>query len=172
MVKSWLLNSVSPQIYRSVLLMNNAADIWCDLYSRFHLTNLSRIFNLTQQIQDMRQGSISLSDYYTQLKTLWNQLENAEEQDSPCTCGKETRIQLKAEKAKIVKFLVGLNDFYAMIRCQIIAKKVLPTLAEVYHLLDQDDSQKGFSVSVTLASAFQVSDIGSFEGISPLTCYV
>lgn len=70
MVKSWLLNSVSPQIYRSILLLTDASDIWRDLHGRFHMTNLPRTFNLTQEIQDLKQGSMSLSDYYTTLKTL------------------------------------------------------------------------------------------------------
>lgn len=58
-------------------------------------------------------------------------------------------MQLKANRAKIVKFLAGLNESYAIIRRQIIVKKALPTLAEVYNMLDQDDSQKVFSAVVT-----------------------
>ncbi|KAG7581708.1 Retrotransposon Copia-like N-terminal [Arabidopsis suecica] len=135
MVKSWLLNSVSPQIYRSILRMNDAADIWRDLFSRFHLTNLPRTYNLTQEIQDLRQGSMSLSEYYTLLKTLWDQLDSTEDLDDPCTCGKATRLQQKAERAKIVKFLAGLNESYAIVRRQIIAKKALPSLAELFRFL-------------------------------------
>ncbi|KAG7554602.1 Retrotransposon Copia-like N-terminal [Arabidopsis suecica] len=171
MIKSWLLNSVSSEIYRSILRMKDASDIWCDLHSRFHMSNLPRTFNLTQEIQDLRQGAMSLSEYYTKLKTLWGNLESTEEPDDPCVCGKATRLQLKAERAKIVKFLAGLNDSYSIIRRQIIMKKVLPTLAEVYNILDQDDSQKGFSNVVAPPTAFQVSAIES-SGQDPTVCYV
>ena len=140
LVKSWILNSVSTQIYRSILRLNEATDIWRDLHSRVHMTNLPRTYNLTQEIQDLRQGSLTLSDYFTKLKTLWSNLENCEEADDPCTCGKAQRLQLKAERAKIVKFLAGLNESYAVIRRQIIMKKTLPSLTEVYNILDQDDS--------------------------------
>lgn len=44
MVKSWLLNSVSQQIYCSILRLNDAADIWRDLHGRFHMTNLTADF--------------------------------------------------------------------------------------------------------------------------------
>lgn len=37
-------------------------------------------------------------------------------------------------------------------------KKILPTLAEVYNILDQDDSQRGFSNVITPPAAFQVSE--------------
>ncbi|XP_010474098.1 PREDICTED: uncharacterized protein LOC104753562 [Camelina sativa] len=158
MVKPWLLNSVSPQIYRSILRMNDAADIWKDLCGRYHMTNLPRTFNLTQEIQDLRQGSMSLFEYYTRLKTLWDQLDGSEELDDPCVCGKGACLQQKAEKAKTVKFLAGLNESYAIVRRQIIAKKVLPPLVEVYHILDQDDSQKGFTIPTT-PTAFQVSQV-------------
>ena len=138
--------------------MNDASDIWRDLHSRFNVTNLPRTYNLTQEIQDFRQGTLSLSEYYTRLKTLWDQLESTEELDDPCICGKAMRLQQKAEQAKIVKLLAGLNDSYAIIRRQIIAKKALPSLAEVYHILDQDNSQQGFSNVVAPPAAFQVSE--------------
>ena len=128
LVKSWILNSVSTQIYRSILRLSDATDVWNDLHSRFHMTNLPRTYNLTQDIQDLRQGSLSLSDYFTKLKTLWSNLENCEEDDDPCTCGKAARLHQKAERAKIVKFLAGLNESYAVIRRQIIMKKTLPLL--------------------------------------------
>lgn len=171
MSKSWLLNTVSPQIYRSILRINDSADIWRDLYGRFHMTNLPRTYNLTQEIQDLRQGSLTLSDYYTQLKTLWDQLDSIKDLDDPCTCGKATRLQQKAERAKTVKFLAGLNDSYAIVRRRIIAKKILPSLVEVYNLLDQDDSQRGFSTVVASPAAFQVSE-SSQSAVPQMVCYV
>lgn len=68
--------------------------------------------------------------YYTTLKTLWDNLESNEEPDEPCTCGKAASLQLKADRARIVKFLVGLNESYAIIRRQIIMKKILPDYYE------------------------------------------
>lgn len=44
MVKSWILNSVSKQIYKSILRFNDAYEIWKDLHTRFHITNLLRSY--------------------------------------------------------------------------------------------------------------------------------
>ncbi|XP_056864263.1 uncharacterized protein LOC108807849 [Raphanus sativus] len=170
LVKSWILNSVSTQIYRSILRLNDATDVWNDLHSRFHMTNLPRTYNLTQEIQDLRQGSLSPSDYFTKLKTLWSSLESCEEADDPCTCGKAARLYQKAERAKIVKFLAGLNESYAVIRRQIIMKKTLPSLTEVYNILDQDDSQKSFAVATP--AAFQVSETPASQPPPSSVCYV
>lgn len=67
MVKSWILNSVTKPIYGSILRFNNASKIWKDLNARFHLTNLPRSYQLTQQIWSRQQGCLDLSSYYTKL---------------------------------------------------------------------------------------------------------
>ncbi|KAG7543853.1 Reverse transcriptase RNA-dependent DNA polymerase [Arabidopsis thaliana x Arabidopsis arenosa] len=161
MVKSWILNSVTKQIYKSILRFNDASEIWRDLITRFHITNLPRSYQLTQQIWSLQQGSMSLSDYYTALKTLWDDLDGATctRTCQNCKCCKATGTI--ADHAKIVKFLSGLNESYAAIRSQIIMKKTIPDLAEIYNLLDQDHSQRNI-VTVPNASAFQVSTNDQF----------
>ncbi|KAG7599611.1 Integrase catalytic core [Arabidopsis suecica] len=155
MVKSWILNSVTKQIYKSILRFNDAAEIWKDLITRFHITNLPRSYHLTQQIWGLQQGYMSLSEYYTSLKTLWDDLDGASCADTCQNCKCCVATASKADHAKIVKFLAGLNESYATIRSQIIMKKTIPDLAEIYNLLDQDHSQRSM-VTVTNASAFQV----------------
>lgn len=161
MVKSWLLNSVSKQIYGSILNFDDASQIWVDLHNRFHMTNLPRTFQLVQQIQDLRQGSMDLATYYTTLKTLWDNLDAAEVSE-PCFCCHKfhCRGQLdaksKVERGRIIKFLAGLNEKYSVIRGQILMKKPLPNLAEIYNMLDQDDSQRQFNHTIS-PSAFQIS---------------
>ncbi|CAA7015065.1 unnamed protein product [Microthlaspi erraticum] len=155
MVKSWLLNSVSKQIYMSILRFNDASEIWNDLMTRFHITNLPRSYHLSQQIWTLQQGSHDLATYYTKLKTLWDELDGAEciETCHSCDCCKA--MNKKADHAKVIKFLAGLNDSYAVIRSQIIMKKHVPELSEIYKLLDQDHSQRTIN-PVHNAGAFQV----------------
>lgn len=155
MVKSWILNSVSKEIYKSILRFNDASEIWKDLLTRFHITNLSRSYQLSQQIWSLNQGSMELSAYYTKLKTLWDEFDGTtcEETCHNCKCCKAT--DTKADHAKVIKFLAGLNDSYTVIRSQIIMKKHIPTMSEVYNLLDQDHSQRSI-LPVQNATAFQM----------------
>ncbi|CAA7029151.1 unnamed protein product [Microthlaspi erraticum] len=109
MVKSWLLNSVSKEIYKSILRFNDASEIWKDLSTRFHITSLPRFYQLSQQIWSLHQGSMDLSTYYTKLKTLSDELDgtSCEETCHACKCCKAT--DTKSEHSKVIKFLAGLN---------------------------------------------------------------
>uniref|UniRef100_A0A1J3EFZ9 Retrovirus-related Pol polyprotein from transposon TNT 1-94 n=1 Tax=Noccaea caerulescens TaxID=107243 RepID=A0A1J3EFZ9_NOCCA len=155
MVKSWILNSITKEIYGSILRFNDAHEIWKDLMTRFRITNLPRSYQLTQQIWSLQQGSMDLSTYYTKLKTLWDDLDGADcaKTCHACDCCKATAT--KAEHTKIIKFLAGLNDSYSQARSQIIMKKNVSDLAEVYNLLDQDHSQRSIN-PVPNATAFQM----------------
>ncbi|CAA7017958.1 unnamed protein product [Microthlaspi erraticum] len=155
MVKSWILNSVSKEIYKSILRFNDASEIWKDHSTRFHITSLPRSYQLSQQIWSLNQGSMDLSTYYTKLKTLWDELDgtSCEKTCHHCDCCKS--MEKKADHAKVIKFLAGLNESYNVIRSQIIMKKNVPALSEIYHLLDQDHSQRTI-LPVHNATAFQV----------------
>lgn len=155
MVKSWILNSVSKQIYKSILRFNDASETWKDLEARFHITNIPRSYQLSQQIWSLQQGALDLATYFTNLKTLWDELDGATCVSTCRTCDCCKAIDKKADQAKIIKFLAGLNESYSIIRGQIIMKKNLPDLSEIYNLLDQDHSQRSFA-SVQNATAFQV----------------
>lgn len=154
-MKSWILNSVTKQIYGSILRFNDASEIWQDLLVRFHITNLPRSYQLTQQIWSLHQGASDLSTYYTKLKTLWDDLDGAEcmKTCKNCTCCKANSV--RTEHTKVIKFLAGLNESYTNARSQIIMKKNVPTLSEVYNLLDQDHSQRTIQSSPP-AAAFNV----------------
>lgn len=156
MVKSWILNSVSKQIYKSILRFNDASEIWKDLETRFHITNIPRSYQLSQQIWALQQGSMDLATYYTTLKTLWDELDGAVCATTCRNCDCCKVMSKQAEQAKIIKFLAGLNESYGIIRGQIIMKKHIPELSEIYHLLDQDHSQRSFT-PIQNASTFNVS---------------
>lgn len=138
MVKSWILNTVSKQIYKRILRFNDAAEIWKDLLTRFHITNLPRSYQLSQQNWSLQQGSMDLATYYTTLKTLWDELDGANCVTTCRTCDCCKATETKADQSKVIKFLAGLNESYAIIRSQIIMKKNIPELSEIYNLLDQN----------------------------------
>lgn len=158
MVKSWLLNSVSKKIYTSILYFKAASDIWNDLHTRFHKSNLPRLYKLRHQLHSLRQGSMDLSSYHTKKQSLWEELNSL---NAPARTIEGLMAQ--NESNRVIDFLMGLNDSYDHVRSQIIMKKSLPTLSEVYNILDQEDSQrsaKTFSQTPVDASTFQLSAYG------------
>ena len=75
------------------------------------------MFNIQKQIAELHQGEQSLTDYFTQLKILWDQLQNF----GPfplCICGKcvcsiNQRLAKLQAKESIMKFLMGLNKSFS-----------------------------------------------------------
>ncbi|EEF30371.1 conserved hypothetical protein [Ricinus communis] len=74
MVLSWILRSLSPSIAQSILWIDNAMDVWKDLYNRFS------------------------QDYFTQLKILWDEYLNLR-MVPVCSCNP----QCHCDALKIVK---------------------------------------------------------------------
>ena len=88
MVGMWLTNSVSPKLQANIIYEDTALGIWNDLRNCLAQQNGPKIYN-QKEIVDLHQGETSITFFFTQLKVLWDQLQN----NSPfpsCTCGKCT----------------------------------------------------------------------------------
>jgi hypothetical protein len=75
LVSSWILNFVSPPIAQSVVFLENAIDIWNELRECFSQGDLIRISELQSEIYGLKQESRSVTDFYSDLKVLWEELE-------------------------------------------------------------------------------------------------
>uniref|UniRef100_A0A1J3K0A7 Retrotransposon gag domain-containing protein n=1 Tax=Noccaea caerulescens TaxID=107243 RepID=A0A1J3K0A7_NOCCA len=150
MVKSWLLNSVMKKIYASILYFRVSADIWKDLHTRFHKSNLPRLYKLRHQLHSLRQGTMDLSSYHTQTQTYWEELSSLQ-----VTSRTVEALLTERETNQVIDFLMGLNDCYDNIKSQILMKKTLPSLSEVFNILDNDDSQRS-ARTVPKPSTFQI----------------
>ncbi|XP_023643898.1 uncharacterized protein LOC111832027 [Capsella rubella] len=161
MVKAWILNVVSKEIYDSILYYDDAVEMWNDLFLRFRVNNLPRKYQLEQAISSLKQGNLALSAYYTKKKTLWEQLANTRLTTvKKCNCDHVKELMEEAETSKIIQFLMGLNDNFANIRGHILNMKPRPSLTEMYNMLDQDEGQRTGGLSTpqmfTNPAAYQV----------------
>ncbi|XP_020876686.1 uncharacterized protein LOC110227280 [Arabidopsis lyrata subsp. lyrata] len=158
MVKAWILNVVSKQIYASILYFQDAAGIWEDLQRRYHKSNLPQIYNLEQEISSLRQGAMSLSEYYTKKITLWERLACTKNlmENGGCRCSQVLKLLEDHETTRITQFLMGLNDDFANIRGQILNMKPRPSLSDMYNMLESDESQRQRTITNPNPSAFQV----------------
>ncbi|KAG7585392.1 Retrotransposon gag domain [Arabidopsis thaliana x Arabidopsis arenosa] len=162
MVKSWILNVVNKEIYDSILYYQDAMEMWNDLFTRFKVNNLPRIYQLEQAVMTLKQGDLDLSAYFTKKKTLWEQLSNTRSRTvKKCDCDQVKELLEEAETSHVIQFLMGLNDSFNNIRGQILNMKPRPGLNEIYNILDQDESQRivGYTRPVSTPSAFQAQAI-------------
>jgi Trp operon repressor len=124
MVLSWIINSVSKEIAASIIYIDNAEAMWKDLKERFSQGNGPRIFQLQKSIAAITQGSNSVSSYYTQLKSVCDELSNYR-QIPQCSCGRyicgcTKTIMNFHHQEYIYHFIMGLNDSFSNIRGQIL----------------------------------------------------
>ena len=76
MVGTWLTNSISPKLQVSIIYEDTTLEIWNYLKNRFSQTNGPRVFNLQKEIAELQQGEMNITDFFTQLKVFWDQLQN------------------------------------------------------------------------------------------------
>uniref|UniRef100_A0A0D3A4D9 Retrotransposon Copia-like N-terminal domain-containing protein n=1 Tax=Brassica oleracea var. oleracea TaxID=109376 RepID=A0A0D3A4D9_BRAOL len=132
---------------------------WLDIHDQFKQSDGPRNAEFKQQIFAEVQGSQSVSDYYTKLMQLWEELKN---HDSPYTCccnrpdcSSLKRILQRDEQDKILKFLTGLNDTFTSTKAQILMMEPRPNIAKVFNLVSQEEMQR--SMKSTSNVAFSVS---------------
>jgi hypothetical protein len=75
LVHSWLMNSVDDLIGQSIVYLENAIDVWNELKERFARGDYIRISELQVEIYSLKQGNKSVSEFFTSLKILWEELE-------------------------------------------------------------------------------------------------
>ncbi|XP_019237003.1 PREDICTED: uncharacterized protein LOC109217227 [Nicotiana attenuata] len=74
MVTSWILNSLAKEISDSVEYVSNSAELWRELEDRYDQKNGAKLYQIQKEINDLTQGSLDITAYYTRMKRLWEEL--------------------------------------------------------------------------------------------------
>ncbi|XP_061367193.1 uncharacterized protein LOC133310301 [Gastrolobium bilobum] len=101
--------------------------------------------SLMDELYRLRQGDSSVSDYYTRIKILWDELE-ALQPTPTCTCVRPcysiaSDVKNIREKDYSIRFLKGLNDQFSNVRSQIMLMNPLPLVNRVFSLIMQQERQ-------------------------------
>ncbi|GAU39942.1 hypothetical protein TSUD_149520 [Trifolium subterraneum] len=177
LVSSWILNSVSEAIAQSVIFMENIVDIWNNLRERFSQGDLIRISELQREIYDLKQENRSVTEFYSELKLLWEELE-LYLPISTCIC--RVRCSCEAMRAArhnhvvlhTIRFLTVLNENFFVVKSQILLTEPLPTLNKVFSMVIQHERQGNFplvdesKISVNAAKYSKPSGSKSSRGCS------
>ncbi|XP_016510183.1 uncharacterized protein LOC107827542 [Nicotiana tabacum] len=145
MVTSWILNSLCKEIADSVEYANNAFEFWRELEDRYDQTNSTKLYQIQKEINDLAQGTLDVTGYYTKMKKLWEELSmiNAKSQCScQCTCGAKENMHKAEQDRRLIQFLMGLNEVYTTVRGSILMMNPLPSMAQAFSLLIQEEKQR------------------------------
>jgi hypothetical protein len=153
LVQSWLISSLSDPIAQTVIFHNTAFDVWQDLKERFSKVDRIRIANLRSSINNLKQGSKSVLEYFTELNALWEEL-HSHRPIPTCTCPHQCRCAaMRVNKEymiedQIIQFLTGLNDQFSVVKTQVLLLDPLPSLNKVFSLVVQEESNNVYTPSL------------------------
>lgn len=69
------MNVVRLGLLRCIVYASYAHKVWLDLKDRFDKVNGSRVFHLHTEIHTLMQGTLSVTDYFTRLRDLWDKFD-------------------------------------------------------------------------------------------------
>ena len=146
MVVSWLVHSVATSIRQSILWMDNAVDIWKDLKARYSQGDLLCISDLQHKLASIKQGNMNITDYFTKLRTIWDELESYRPDlvctcASKCSCDALVEAKKRKDQDRIMEFMHGLNDQYNHVRSNILMMDPLPSINKVFSYMAQQERQ-------------------------------
>ena len=141
-VMTWLCNSMTDEISESYLLADTAKEIW-DAAKRTYssMNNTAALLQLKRQLRDLQQREMTVTQYYSTLQRIWQQLDLFEVHPWKDVEDAQYYKQL-VEQGRIHDFLLGLNDAYEEIRGRIMGIKPLPSLFEVFNQVQFEESRK------------------------------
>ena len=147
MVTSWILNSLIKEVSDSVEYVNNSAELWKELEDRYDQTNGAKLYQIQKEINDLTQGVLDITVYYTRMKKLWEELNTLNVKNHcscVCVCGAKDSIFKAEQDRRLIHFLMGLNEVYTVIRGNILMMNPLPSMGQAFSLLIQEEKQKEF----------------------------
>ncbi|XP_019167827.1 PREDICTED: uncharacterized protein LOC109163532 [Ipomoea nil] len=130
-VCSWLFRSVHSTIAQSLMHFDKSRDIWEDLRRRFLQYDALRISILQNDIYNLKQQSLSVSDYYTKSRTLCEELNTLR----PLPICKER------DTDQVIRFLQGLNEDYNNLKSNILVLDPLPEIYKVFVMAEKLERQ-------------------------------
>jgi hypothetical protein len=150
-VHSWIMNSISKSIGQSIVFFENALDVWTDLKERFSQGDLVRISELMQEIYSLQQDSKTVTEFYSELKVLREELE-VYMHIPQCTCRYKCSCEAMRSARKnhsnlyAIHFFTGLNDSFVMVKSQIMLLDPLPPMNKIFSMVLQHERQGNFGV--------------------------
>nr|GEW91547.1 hypothetical protein [Tanacetum cinerariifolium] len=113
-VFTWIINSLSPDLYAGAIYAKYAYELWNDPKETYDNVDGSVVFNLHKNINSLTQSGSSLAEYYNNLNSLWKQFD--------------------------VMFLMGLDDNSMATISNILTTEPLPLVKAAFAIVSGKNS--------------------------------
>ncbi|XP_075087492.1 uncharacterized protein LOC142169523 [Nicotiana tabacum] len=140
-VLSWIGSTIAVELMPSIVFASNAKKVWSDFKEKFDRCSLTKIYHLWIEIASLKQGTDSVTSYYTKISDLWSELDVLVP-TSACDC-EESRPSLEyLAQQRLLQFLMGLNGTYSNVRSNLLLRRHVVTVNEAYTIVTQEESQR------------------------------
>ncbi|KAJ0514308.1 putative retrotransposon gag domain, retrotransposon Copia-like protein [Helianthus annuus] len=152
-VLSWILNSISDELYLGQIYSRVASEVWQELKETYCKVDGSIIFNLHQKISTISQNGSPISDYYHKLNSLWKQFDTLACLPT-CTCSASKSVSDFNQNIKLMQFLMGLDEVYQPIRSNLLTRDPLPTVKSAFAIISSEESHRTIQSGKSQPTAF------------------
>jgi hypothetical protein len=140
-VLSWILNSISDELFVGQIFSKLASDVWKELKETYSKVDGSVIFKLHQHICLLKQNGSSISDYYHKLSSMWRQLDSLTNLPI-CVCDASNKVTSFNQNIRLMQFLMGLDEVYLPLRSTILSKDPLPSVKGAFSMISGEESHR------------------------------
>jgi len=138
--------------------MDMTIDVWIDLKTRYSQGDLSRISDLGSEVVTLNQGDFSVTEYFTKLRIIWDELDNFRPNpvcvcQTKCTYSVALIISQRKCEDHAMQFLCGLNEQYHNIKSHVLLMEPIPPIPKIFSLVAQQECQLANNFSVTNISS-------------------
>nr|VVW53386.1 unnamed protein product [Nymphaea colorata] len=100
-----------------------------------------RVYQLMKDVYALRQGNVSVTDFYAALKSKWEDLDYHSKATWHCH-DNQMQYVAKEWENRIFLFLVGLNDEFENIRSQILNSEESFSIEDVYSHVEAEEQRR------------------------------
>ena len=119
-------------IGKTYMFLPTVKDVWDAIQETYSdVENASQIFELKTRLWQMKQGDREVTEYYTKMLGLWQDLDLICEEEWECT-GDNVSLKKKIENKRVFEFLAGLNHELDDVRSRVLSRRLLPFIREVF----------------------------------------
>ncbi|KAJ0519932.1 putative RNA-directed DNA polymerase [Helianthus annuus] len=140
-VITWLLNSISEELFLGQVFSKLASEVWTDLRESFNKVDGSVVYDLYKRINGISQNGSTVAEYYNKLTTMWKQFD-AMVQLPTCSCQAAKDYNDFSTLIKLMQFLMGLDDVYQPVRTNLLTREPFPSVKVAFSIVSREESHR------------------------------
>nr|KYP70921.1 Retrovirus-related Pol polyprotein from transposon TNT 1-94 [Cajanus cajan] len=119
---------------------------WSRSISRYAQSDLLRISDLQHEASSIRQGDLSITEFFTKLRVIWDELENFRPDPTcsctqKCSCNVIPTIAQRKREDQAMQFLRGLNEQYSNVKSHVLLMDPIPPISKIFSYVVQQERQ-------------------------------